>query len=255
MEENNIKGGVIIMGSLFWEDETNCVADKEKEGKARRKWREKHLDMSKKEIIEVPIRYGRHSDWDNRRNTYTMVLSRHYLTRLGTAYVVPFKEKFSLNNTLNINWQIKRLAKVEGIYRTNSRVLAKHWAAIAIWFNPEGNDIQLQILREYWVKNIINKPNNGYAGKNYDWLDGSLIDNNYQLELPIDTKLDFLLCTYIKPKFNNADSDVNPPVNRQYPNAQTISNAIVNNNYSTYFDQNRQNEIITADDEIILQHI
>ena len=117
MEENSIKGGVIIMGSLFWEDEKNCVRGKEDVGRARRRWREINLDLSQTKSVPMPIRYGRISEEASRKSTYTMVLSRDYLNRLGTALIVPFKKTFSINQKTKIKEQIIRLARVEGIQK------------------------------------------------------------------------------------------------------------------------------------------
>jgi hypothetical protein len=215
--ENTIKGGVIIMGSLFWVDEKNCVKGKENEGKARRVWRENNLDLAQTKSIQLPVRYGRFSGDANRKNTYTMVLSRDYLAHLGTALVVPFSRSFLINEKTKIREQIIKLAKVEGIHKPIAKqvkvkgtqknddvVFAKCWGAISIWINPNGQ--YFPQLRNYWINNIINRQDtdgkniHGYQDKNYSWNDGTLLDNNFQLQLPIVSDLDFLLCTYISPK-------------------------------------------------------
>ncbi len=255
-EENKIKGGVIIMGSLFWENEKNCVAGKEKDSRARRRWRELNLDLSKKQNIRVPIRYGRFSGKENRENTYTMVLSREYLKRLGTALVVPFNRVFSIKEKGKIREQIKRLARVEGIQKGKEKVLAKNWSAVTIWINPKSN--YFNEIRNYWQKHIIGSCfNYGYTGKNYEWSDGSLLDDSFQLQLPIETNFDFLLCTYILPKFKEGDDDRNRTINKNqgYPDVKTIGQAIADSGYSTYFCQNRVSEIVTTDDDKIFKHI
>ncbi len=247
------------MGSLFWEDEKNCVKGKESEGRARRIWRKNNLDISEKEVIRLPIRYGRFSGKDNRENTYTMVLSKDYLNCLGTALAVPFKKPFLINEKTKIKEQIKKLARVEGIQIGNSRVFAKCWSAISIWINP--NSQYLNQLKNYWLRNIVGYKNNiyRYSGKSYEWSDGMLLDNSFQLQLPIVSDLDFLLCTYILPKYSDSpnydDCQRIQHMNDGYPNSETIGRAIKNSGYSTYFCQNRVSGIVTANDEEIFRYI
>lgn len=176
------------MGSLFWEDEKNCVRGNEEVGRARRTWRNNNLDLSQTKRIPMPVRYGRISSEDSRKSTYTMVLSRDYLKRIGTALIVPFNKTFLINEKTKIKEQIKKLAKVEGIQKPTERVFAKCWGAISMWINP--NSRYFNQLRNYWLKNIISKIDNqgndvhGYQGKNYSWSDGTLLDKNFQLQLP-----------------------------------------------------------------------
>lgn len=53
----NLKGGVLIIGSLLWQDYLNKLGDD-----IRKTWRVKHLLVDSKIMISVPIRYGRYSD-------------------------------------------------------------------------------------------------------------------------------------------------------------------------------------------------
>ena len=68
-----------------------------------------------------------------------------------------------------------------------------------MWVNP--NSQYFNQLKNYWLKNVVGKRDNagnfiyGYSGKNYEWSDGTLLDQNFQLQLPIVSDLDFLLCT------------------------------------------------------------
>jgi hypothetical protein len=256
---NSIKGGVIIMGSLFWENEKNCVEGKEIEGKVRREWRELNL-KTETQSIRVPTRYGRFSGKKNRKETYTMVLSREYLERLGTALVVPFKELFSLTEEAEkekITSQLKELSKVEGIFESPNNLLAKDWSAISIWINP--NSSYHDEIKTYWQTDIITNSINGYANKNYEWSDGTLLDKNFQLQLPIASDFDFLLCTYMLPRYErgDVDSDRQKNLSKGYPTAQMIGEAISTSNppYVTYFAENRVNGITTSDDEEIFKHI
>lgn len=257
-EPKEIRGGVIIQGSLFWEDEKNCVQGKEDIGKLRRKWREENLDCSKFQSISLPIRYGRFSEWDNRRNTYTMVLSSNYLTKtkIGKALAVPFKKEFDFSDKRILNKQLKRLSRVELIANNNNKYrLAAFWGAIAIWVNPISK--HSKFLNDYWRKNIIRNPTNEYANKNYNWSDGTLLNNEFQIQLDLESNFDFLLCTYILPKYERGDRDSpqNRTPNKGYPSPKMIGEAISISKYSTYFCQNRVSGITTSDDEEIFKHI
>src|SRR5579859_4459736 len=66
--------GVLIVGSLLWED-TN----------ERQVWRESHLALDDKVFVRVPIRYGRRSR--KRGNTFTMTIDA--CAEVGQAIVLP----------------------------------------------------------------------------------------------------------------------------------------------------------------------
>ena len=255
-----IKGGVIIQGSLFWEDENNCLQDDEssakaqREGKERRVWRETHLNIDDAFLIPFPIRYGRCSS--SRLCTYTMVISREYITpdKLGKARVVPFRSAFDVSVLDKIKTQIKELAKVEGIYDDNKQKYAKKWGAIAIWINPE-SDSKAEITT-FWNSLIQSK---SYEGdRSFNWSDNALINSEYKLEESLveskslnEKKIDFLLLTYMKPKHRNCQSNKQ----KNYPTSQEIADEIKTSGYSTYFCQNRASGITTFDDEKILKYI
>ena len=62
-----LKGGVIIIGSLLWQDDLKLNTN----DKIRYNWRNTSLNLSEKILVKLPIRYGRYSDG----NIYTMVFS------------------------------------------------------------------------------------------------------------------------------------------------------------------------------------
>jgi hypothetical protein len=240
-----INGGVILMGSLYWENEFNAYPNEEskKLGKYRRVWREKNLNTSKTKVIDLPIRYGRCSG--KRGDTYTMVLSNEYLNRMGTGLIVPFKNEFE--NTQQITTQLNRLAKAEDISGNSKKKLAAIWGAIAIWINP--NSQYKTQIEKYWNK-LIKRDNTEYQEKSFNWNDGSLLNENFILQLDIKCDSDFLLCTYILPKYKNEDRDsqANQNMRQGYPSCIQICAAIKATNYSTYFFENKINSINTFDD-------
>ncbi|MDZ4341070.1 MAG: hypothetical protein U1E51_01365, partial [Candidatus Binatia bacterium] len=97
----NFNGGVIIIGSLLWDD-----------NKGRKAWRQDYLRPKDTKIpVPLKIRYGRESE--SRNCTYTMIFSNHPTTELGQGYVWGFKENSKIEGMLEK--QAIALAKVEGI--------------------------------------------------------------------------------------------------------------------------------------------
>ena len=62
MNEEKIKIGVLMIGSLYWSMR-----------RRRERWRRKRLDMAAMQHVRVPIRYGRRSSGWN--CSFTMVFS------------------------------------------------------------------------------------------------------------------------------------------------------------------------------------
>ena len=246
-QTTEIKGGVIIQGSLLWENEHNCIPGDEQKGNARKVWREKRLNLNDSFPIPFPIRYGRCSS--SRLCTYTMVMSREYLAndKIGQAIIAPFQKTFDTSALGEITTEITELTKVEGI-SSGGRNFAINSIAIAIWINPDSKfkaDIE-----GYW-NGLMNQY--GYENNyTYNWSDGTLITTDYKLDFNFEVKgLDFLLLTYMQPKHRVLSLNQQ----QQYPTPQEIAEEIKRTGYATYFCQNRVNGIITYDDELIFKHI
>ena len=130
----NIKSGVLIIGSLFWQDYLNKKGDN-----IRLNWRNSRLDFEKRIHVKVPIRYGRISS----SKIPTMVFSNSMKDKLGFGYLVPFKkiirdENELLNETL-------ALSTAEGM-REN---FVTSWGVLAYLFNEEkiSKDIRSEIVK------------------------------------------------------------------------------------------------------------
>ena len=72
--------GVLIIGSLYWD---NSIRDK---------WRRERLDLERRQYVRAPIRYGRRSE--RRGHSYTMVFSAGLREAdFGTAIAVPCRSR------------------------------------------------------------------------------------------------------------------------------------------------------------------
>jgi hypothetical protein len=245
-QATEIKGGVIIQGSLFWENENNCIPGDEVKGNARREWRENRLNLKDSFPIPFPLRYGRCSS--SRLCTYTMVMSENYLAndKIGQAKVAPFHKTFQTSNMAEITTEITELTKVEGI--SEGKYFAKGFSAIAIWINPNS---QFETNLETYWNGLLTQY--GYQNNyTYNWSDRTLISQDYKLGLTLGVEdLDFLLLTYMQPKHRVLSLDQQ----QQYPTPKEIAEEIKRTGYSTYFCQNRVSGIITSDDEEIFKYI
>ncbi|HRO45987.1 hypothetical protein [Agriterribacter sp.] len=239
-----MNGGILIIGSLLWDPDQGTNKG------ARKKWRTKRLNMDKKIHVFAPIRYGRLSN----EQSYTMVFSKEVENnkKLGTAYIIPFK-----NNPVTwkgLLYQARYLSTAE---RANDNKLVKgnkeKWCIIGILFNPKFGQAQKDdILRKF--RKELEKDE---MGENHQNLkaggESSILKETGEIDIewikavnPILQKeldqLDFILATCTQPK----------PL-ASYPNSSTIKNAL-NNDTRNYFYNNIQFGITTFQDrEIILK--
>lgn len=76
--------GVLVLGSLYWEDASN-----------RRSWRERRLSLEQCVQVRAPVRYWRKSE--SRGHSFTMVLTREAGGK-GTALLIPCVRKVQTLN-------------------------------------------------------------------------------------------------------------------------------------------------------------
>jgi hypothetical protein len=239
----SIKGGVILIGSLLWEDESNAV--KKSQGKMRENWRNNNLDIYGKSSVNLPIRYGRASS--SRRCTYTMVFSSTVLDKLGQALVVPYKKDINFSEYSQFKRQALALSEAEGICNETNKKLRVDWGCISIYVN-EKSDFRETVV-EYW--NRLRQSDIKYtkSTETYKYpLDGSLLDENYIYKNEIATDLDFLFFTVIKPEHRNAKE-------QRFPSPKEIATEINSSAYIDYYYNNVTNLIRTNDDLDILSDI
>ena len=146
-KEIKIKGGVIIIGSLRWENKDNAIQEAESKilAEKRKNWRERYLDLKEEKIIKLPIRYGRCSS--SRKCTYTMVFSNLALNKESSGLVIPYNNDIYFSNYLNFERQAQILADIEGISKGDTR-LRKSWGCIGLFINTKSEFAET--LKNHW---------------------------------------------------------------------------------------------------------
>jgi len=205
-----MNGGVLIIGSLLWDQSDQRV-----------QWRQT-LDLASKSKIPVPIRYGRISS--SRKNTYTMVYSNS-VPEHGKAYIVPFADSITCFEDLKD--QAIALSYAEGISseRYPNR-LAATWGAIGIKFHVDHSDNSIAGEWRDELRNMASFDPTKYAvGEESPAIteDGIL---NFDFQLP--DGIDYVLGTPVVPNIES------------YPSPEQIVQAIADScpPYEEYIREN-----------------
>lgn len=147
MSVDSFKIGVIVIGSLLWDNDY-----KEKKG-YRKKWRITNFS-DERIMILAPIRYGRES---GENKNYTMIYDAELndSDKMGTAYVCPVKKSFQ--NLNEIFEQVELLSLAEGFYDVNKEepvnvVKGKknQWAVISYLLSPKLSESHKKEFRQLW---------------------------------------------------------------------------------------------------------
>ena len=233
----NLRGGVIIIGSLLWDNNS------------RKSWRDNHLSLEDKFQVYLPIRYGRLSCGRKRKNTYTMVFSNECGDKdmLGKGWVIPIKSKIDSPEALET--EARAMGEAEGF----SGPLCTSWGSVALLLNPK-KEIPKEI-KEKWVELLSSNKEDLKCLVNTH-IDGEkpVIDSNGVLNIDwpkevcpnndID-KYDLLIATVTKPTLDKG----------KYATPKQITDEMNNTGYYKYFYKNRENGITTFQDSDILQNI
>lgn len=232
-----LRGSVIIIGSLLWDDK-NC----------RGKWRKNHLLNKDKFQVYLPIRYGRCSC--SRKKTHTMVFSdlcRRSDYGLGKGWILPIRAKISSFDDLKR--EAEEMGKAEG-YKNK---LFSAWGSVALLINPNSNknpNIKRQ-WRELLQRNEhINELSSTHLKSEKPAIDSDgFLKIRWPREFNPEGKLksmDFLIATVTKPHLIKS---------KRYPTVNQIAGAMKKANYDEYFIRNREHEITTFQDERILKKL
>jgi hypothetical protein len=232
----NFKGGVIIIGSLLWEDTD-----------IRQKWKTMNLEsIDNKRFVSVPIRYGRQSS--TRSDTYTMIYSNHNSTQQGQAYILGFKNE--IKNARILDSQAFALAAAEGFWTDKVPSINKTWGTVGLLVNPTidtKDKTNADVIRKWWT-NLYQKYSDTFDHSQYRIDDNelSVIDKNGFLQIPWTDEMndfDFLIATPVVPK------------PKRLLTAKEIAEQMTLKKYRIYFDKNRENNIQTFQDLEILEHL
>lgn len=235
MSKLKLAGGVLIIGSLFWQTESKFSPT------GRKDWREKWLDINKKVLVSAPIRYGRTSSPGNPDETYTMVFSKKLSKgQFGSAWFVPFKKTIDEKELVDAS---KELAIAEGVAKNENNPLHhRNWGCIAIKFKEEPNKDHQNawnnwVNEDNWSKELSD---NFCATKEGE--DSCVTDKNNTLcELDFDwpdelSSYDFLLASPTAPDSN-------------YPSDAKLEAHLMVHNIRHYYRNNRSAGIITFQDD------
>jgi hypothetical protein len=241
-----MKGGVLVIGSLLWQDHLKSD-DKDN---IRKLWREEHLLVSRKIMVKAPIRYGRLSNDD----IYTMTFSNSVAkSKMGTAYFVPFQQQLAETFEDIVN-QSKEISIAEGM---NGQFIKKKqsgeiWCVLGILLNPKTvNKEKAEEIYNKWSDLIRNE--GGFNPKDFKiGEEKSCFKSSGKLNFDWPTTLDirdedlfngydFIIATGTKPS--------------KYPNIEELMNKVKADKKRYYFIENYKSGISTFQDHKIINKL
>ena len=143
-----MRAGVLIVGSLFWDDLD-----------VRRRWREERLDLDQTSHVAAPIRYGRVSS--KRGNTYTMVFSAECVRGKGgngIGLAVPFRRPIESRDDL-LEEAARLWAAEAEKERLSPGVYSARWGSVGLLPNPDSAGVRL--LLPAWAEAVSTSPHYG----------------------------------------------------------------------------------------------
>ena len=227
-----LKGGVIIIGSLLWQDHLN-----EKGDNIRLNWRNNNLDMDNKIPVKIPIRYGRISQ----SNIPTTVYSNQMSNKLGYGYVIPFKKK--INNIDELLKETTALSVVEGLKGN----FVRKWGVLTYLLNDNKitGELKNNIVAFFKKRKNMDFNINDYGINGEKSCVTSGLELNIDCVKPINNEdileldnFDILLATATKP-------------NLQLNETKKLAGLIKVDTKRYYYINNISNGIITNDDNEI----
>jgi hypothetical protein len=199
----NLKGGVLIIGSLLWQDDRDS-----KDDGIRKRWRENRLDLDKSITVSLPIRYGRFSGSEKKGNqTYTMVFDSSLPNeKFGKAKVVPFKR--SITNWEQLQDEVRALLEAEG----NGISFIKGndaWCICCIAFNKNVSKEKKNDVFDKWSQALSeNQSGSKYFSQNPASY-SCTSQGELEIPWPVELKgLDFLIATSTQSRNRNGISEL-----------------------------------------------
>lgn len=225
----NLKGGALLIGSLFWQDD--LVLDSGDE--IRKRWRQSRLKLPEAVDVQVPIRYGRFS----LRNTYTMIFDKR--VKPGVAKAVPFSNT-SMTYFGEIKEEVTAISRAEGQFDESFIKSERAWCVCTVLLNPSIDDYTRLHILEQWQNELqANEPGYRYFSNNTERYS---VHSTGELDAPWPQEavdFDFLIATATKEKKREGVSKVT---------AEEIARHVHNR---PYFHPNLKHGISTYQDEEI----
>ncbi len=246
----NLKGGALLIGSLFWD------RDLLKNDKLRMTWRDDRLLMNDAIKVRIPIRYGRLSG-ASKSKIFTMVFSTSLSsTDLGEGYLVPFKNN-PIRSVFDVNIEMSHLARAEGMNKgfiatTKNNEL---WAVMGILFNENKvASLDKDRIIGWWKKHLkldfdFNKFQRNefkHGGEEPSIKDDCQLNLSWPVESNDNDELnefDFLLAAITLPTGTN------------YPSIEEIAETVRGDLKRKYFINNVKNGITTFQDAEVLNQL
>jgi hypothetical protein len=230
--EKKYKGGVLIIGSLYWDDK-------------RKDWRDTNLtkDKTKEKLVRTPIRYGKISS--SRNHSYTMIFSKDCdnFKKIGTGRFVPFASEITLPQ---LHDQVIALIKAE----QNKTTLKNNnyfwsWGSVCICLNPNLSEEDRQAITSAWTAKYGGEDENFAKYHLRDeksiLIKGGFLDAEWPIEL---YDADFFIATAVQP--NVAD----------YPKAGDLAALILKvPEQKKYFENNVNVGIRTFQDQVVNTYV
>ena len=229
MNEEKIRIGVLMIGSLYWCKRAHRVP-----------WRSKRLDIAAKQYVSVPIRYGRRSSGWN--CSFTMVFSTELgQDQLGRGILVPCHSGDLIGEATAL-WT----AETRKGENPKKRISAG-WGCVSLLQNSE-RPIPTE-LRDQWTRRVSVEPCYGKMNSASD--EKVVVDDSGFLNIAwpttdkgIDPGVDVILATATNPTI----------VEGRYPPVEDIAAAWKVGKGKAdgrYFRNNRRHGIKTFQDDMI----
>ena len=251
--------GVLLLGSLDWESKDygdafhRRITANDRQRIARRtKWRKERLmsDAASEFYVSAPICYGRKSR--TRGDSFTMVFSPEFASRLGRAKAVRCKRDVTSIDDLTSEAMELWVAESSETHRGK---LSANWGCVTLlvpedFLNGPDRDERTALLAN-WANRVTQDTDYGrasFSAKDRKAAGGNVIDAG-RLKISWPTlnngkplRFNLLLATVTDPKIGRT-------VTKDYPSPQNIAKAWNDApEYTYYFRCNRLAGIQTADD-------
>lgn len=233
--EFNLRGGALLIGSLFWQDHL----DLQRGDNIRKKWRKERLCMEEVINVTVPIKYGRFSGTKTAANqAYTMIFDNQLKPgQYGKAKAIPFK--LGIVHTFEeIKAEVIAISEAEGagydFLKGNPA-----WCACAIVFKPGIEENIKNYILLKWA--AAYEGSVGFAGCG-DGFEAYCVRKTGELDIPWPPEakgFDFLIATATKAKLRRGITEL------------SVEEIVAYLDQRPYFYPNQAHGITTCQDDAI----